>query len=176
FQRSPKSAAITVLHRIFASESIGALREKATVLGISAQEWMHFLHWASARLTIGGWVFRPIIFRPKLRKLVAATEAASIYPELITMYDEDFVYSAESDFNEELLTEMCGFDHAIVNEKLTSSFSTMTQKAELFVKRLPWDRSYDRKKALPSLAVLDVFFMIGSSKLGYYDGKGQLNI
>ncbi|GMR37751.1 hypothetical protein PMAYCL1PPCAC_07946, partial [Pristionchus mayeri] len=170
-QVSPDAVALFILfYRIFDSESIGALQVKASALGICAQEWEHFLHWASARMTIRGDVFCPIIFPSKLRKLVASTAAVSTYPDLLTTYDRvvTFIYSDKDAFVNKIREDPQSFC-SIVNKQLTSSFSALVEKADELFKRLPWDRAYDRETPLPSFEVHDVFATVLPYQGGHYD-------
>ncbi|GMT21593.1 hypothetical protein PFISCL1PPCAC_12890, partial [Pristionchus fissidentatus] len=95
-QMSPESAGIfVVLHRIFAAESIDKLKEKALSAGFTGEEWQNFLVWSAALYAshgnykdFGDSKFIPVVAANKLHAFVASSAAASLSPDLLSIYRE----------------------------------------------------------------------------------------
>ncbi|GMT28781.1 hypothetical protein PFISCL1PPCAC_20078 [Pristionchus fissidentatus] len=105
-QVSPESAGIFVLlHRIFSSEPIDAVKEKAVAAGFTEEEWQNFLVWTGSFYSnsgnykgFGDSKFIPVVTADKLSKMVASSKAASNSPDLLSVYSavEDGIFSLNS--------------------------------------------------------------------------------
>ncbi|KAF8365301.1 dpt-1 [Pristionchus pacificus] len=93
-QVSPESGGIFVLlHRLFSSESIEAVKEKALAAGFTEDEWQNFLVWTGSFYSnsgnykgFGDSKFVPFLAPEKVQKMVSSSKAASIYPDLLSIY------------------------------------------------------------------------------------------